>query len=135
MMERPFHERQPPTSNRTARVAGGRHLDPEAVGVKKERRVVVGAVLRPQPRRVEDVCPCLRSGSVRCVHVGARLDGERQVVRPGRVELELLILECLPKPERTGPPRREAQVVDVFPALALDEARGDSRPSGPKTAA
>src|SRR5207248_3011372 len=57
------------------------------------------------------------------VDVGVRLDREREVVQAGGVQLELLRLERLPQSERAGPGRREAEVVDLLAALALDEER------------
>ena len=80
-------------------------------------------VLRPEPRRVED----LRSGGdrrgMRPVDVLAALDREREMVQARRVELELLLLERLPQTERARARGREAQVVDLLAALALDEER------------
>ena len=71
--------------------------------------------------------------SVNGVDVGGRVDRERQVVEPRRVQLELLLLERLPQAERPGAGSRKAEVVDLLAALPGDE-EGSCKPSGPSTA-
>ena len=58
-----------------------------------------------------------------CVDIGRRLDGQREVMQPRRVELELLRLERLPQAKRSRPRTREAQVVDPLTALTVEEGR------------
>ena len=69
----------------------------------------------------------LASGRLRspvdAVDLVPRLDGEREMVQPRRVQLELLIDERLPKPERAGACLREPEVVDLLAPLALHEER------------
>ena len=89
---------------RIARVAGGRDLEAEPVRIEKERRVVVVAVLREDPRGVQDLGARVHRGRMGGVDVVPRLDRERQVVEPRRVELERLLVERLPQPERAGAP-------------------------------
>jgi hypothetical protein len=57
------------------------------------------------------------------VDVRRRLDRERDVVQPGRVQLEALPVLRLAQPERAGAGTRKAQVVDRLAALPLDEER------------
>ena len=119
---------------RAARRAPG-DLEPEAVRIEEERRVVLRVVLRPEARRVQDLAARRHGRCMRGVDIRRGLDREREVVQararrartPGR-------LERLPQPERARAGRREAQVVDLLAALAVDEDGGSS-PSGPKTAA
>ena len=57
------------------------------------------------------------------VHVVARPHGEREVMEPGRVQLELLLLERLPQADRSRPGSREAEIVDRLATLSLDDER------------
>src|SRR6185295_1650455 len=106
-----------------ARIAARRHLEPKAVRIEEERRVVLRVVLRPELRRVQDLGTRSGRAVVDAVDFVSRLDGERDVVEAGRIEVELLIDERLAEAERarTGP--REAQVLDLFAALARHEER------------
>ena len=55
------------------------------------------------------------------VDVRPRLDRERDMVQPRRVELELRFLERLPQPDRSRAGRRKAEIVDLLSALAVEE--------------
>jgi len=57
------------------------------------------------------------------VDICVRVDRERQVMEPGRVQLELLVVERLPETERSRPGRREPEIVDLLAALPRDEVR------------
>ena len=106
------------------RVLRRRHLEPEAVGVEEERRVVVRVVLRPELRCVEDLRAGLDRGRVNARRPPAGVsDDEGQMVEPGCVELERLRLERLAQADRAGARPREAQVVDLLAALAVEERR------------
>ena len=72
---------------------------------------------------MEDLGAGLLRRRVRGVDVGTRFDGEREVMQPGRVEGELLLLERLPQAERAGADSWKAEVVDRLATLALDEER------------
>src|SRR5438552_18307773 len=101
-----------------ATVAGGGDLDTEAVGVEEERRVVVRVVPGEQPRRVQNRGAGLARRGMCGVDVVPGLDREREVMEPGCVELECLLLLGLPQPGRARARYREAEVMDELAALA-----------------
>src|SRR4029077_16686176 len=101
-----------------ARVPRGRDLDAEAVRIEEERRVVRRAVLRPEPRRVEDLRTCCHRSRMYLLDLGLPLDRERQGVEPRGVQLEPLLPGRLTQAERARPGHRKPQVVDLLPALA-----------------
>ena len=72
---------------------------------------------------MQDLRPGLDRPRMCGVDVLPRLDGEREVMKPRRVQLERLRLLCLTQPDRTGAGGREAQVVDLLAAFACDEER------------
>ena len=115
--------RQPGPLRSEASISRRRHFEPEAVRIEEERRVVVGVVLRPRARRVQHLGTGGNRSGVRSIDVGPRFDRERDVMQARRVELELLLLEPLTEADRALAGGREAQVVDLLAALALDEER------------
>ena len=89
-------------------------------------------VLQEDAGRVEDIGAGRDRARVGEADVGPSLDGQRDVVQAGRVQLEPLLVERLPEPDRARAGGREAQVMD---RLAPSNDTGSWRPSGPNTAA
>src|SRR3954463_526937 len=114
---------KPRAASGQAGILARRDLEAEAVRVAEERRVVGGVVLRPVARRVQHLGTGRERGCVRRVDVVARVDREREVVQPGRVELERLLGLRLPEAERARPRRGKAEVADLLAALAVEERR------------
>ena len=117
------------------RVAARRHLEPEAVRVEEERRVVLRVVLRPQPRRVQDLAPGRRR----------RVRGPR---RPPPCSRPRTRGGAVPARRGRTPGRRAPAAARASPSPPAGSADsgsarrarpgtrcGGSRPSGPKTAA
>jgi PPOX class probable F420-dependent enzyme len=83
-----------------SRVSRGCDLEADSVRIQEERRVVRLVVLRPEARSVQHRTARRDYARVRSVDFLVRLDCERQVVQPWRIEEELLLLERLPQPQR-----------------------------------